>query len=107
VPVDVWGTSVPEVCDVPDVVDVLDALPALELEVVEAGVVDVVDELEVDGLLEQAASASAHAETIERLIDHARNVPGIRRVYGGEESKWAFPGFIVRRKCIRTQAETR
>ncbi len=70
----------PEVCDVLGVVDVLDALPALELEVVEAGVVDVVDELEVDGLLEQAASASAHAGRMERRIDHLRNVPGIRRV---------------------------
>ena len=79
-PVAVCGTSVPEVCDVLDVVDVLDALPALALEVVEAGVVDVVDELEVDGLLEQAASASAHAGTMERRIDHLRNVPGITRV---------------------------
>ena len=69
--VDVCGTSVP---------DVLDVVPALELEVVEAGVVDVVDELEVDGLLEQAASASAHAGTMERRIDHLRNVPGITRV---------------------------
>jgi hypothetical protein len=72
VPVDVCGTSVPDVVDVLDVVDVV------ELEVVEADVVDVVDELEVDGLLEQAASANAHAGRTERRIDHARNVPGIR-----------------------------
>jgi hypothetical protein len=73
----VCGTSVPDVVEVLDVVDVA---PALELEVVEAGVVDVVDELEVDGLLEQAASANAHAGRIERRIDHVRNVLSIRRV---------------------------
>jgi hypothetical protein len=64
VPVDVCGTSVPDVWDVLDVVDV----------------VDVVDVLEVDGLLEQAASASAHAGRIERRTDHTRNVRGMRRV---------------------------
>ncbi len=79
-PVDVCGTSVPDVWDVLDVVDVLDAPPALGLEVVEAGVVDVVDVLEVDGLLEQAAGASAHAGRIERRTDHTRNVRGMRRV---------------------------
>ena len=77
-PVEVCGTNVPDVSDVLGVVDVLDAPPALELVVVEAFVVDVVDELEVDGLLEQAASANAHAGRTERRIDHARNVPGIR-----------------------------
>jgi hypothetical protein len=98
VPVDVCGTSVP---------DVVDVLEALELEVVEAGVVDVVDEPVVDGLLEQAASANAHAGRTERRIDHARNVPGIRRVYGGGASKWRSPVIVVRPKCVRPHARTR
>ena len=58
VPVEVCGTSVPEVCEVLDVVlcAVLDVVDA-DVVVVAAEVV-VVDELDGDGLLEQAASAS-------------------------------------------------
>ena len=66
--------------DVWDVVDVLDAAPPLELEVVEAGVDDVVDELEVEGLLEQAASTRAQAGTIRRRIDHVRKALGMAGV---------------------------
>jgi hypothetical protein len=68
----VCGVSVPEVCEVVEVV------PFEELVVVDPLVVDVafdvvvVDE-EVDGLLEQAASASAHAGRTRRRIDHVRN----------------------------------
>ncbi len=72
--VDVWGTSVPEVCEVLDVVE------AAVLDVVEAAVVVVVDD--DDGPLEQAASAAAPAATIMRRTDRLLSAIGISRAYG-------------------------
>ena len=51
-----------------------------ELEVVATDVVVVVGEFEEDGLLEQAASARAHAGSIRRRIDHVRSALGIAGV---------------------------
>lgn len=78
----------------PDVAAVVDVVVGDDVvDVVDADV-DVVDEeLEEDGLLEHAASASAPVERISRRIDHVRRAPGIRRVYGGLHKKWGFsPG---------------
>jgi hypothetical protein len=84
--VDVWGTSVPEVCEV------LDVVGAAVLEVVEAAVVVVATEVVVvvdeddsddeDGPLEQAASAAAQAGRIIRRNDRVRTAIGISRAYG-------------------------
>ena len=75
--VGVWGASVPKVrvvVDVPDpdVVDVAD-----DLEVVD-------EELEGEGLLEQAARARAQAGRTSRRTDHVRSARGIRRVYDSD-----------------------
>ncbi len=79
VPVEVCGTSVPEVCEVLDVVlcAVLDVVDR-DVVVVAAEVV-VVDELDGDGLLEQAASATAPDARISRRTDHFRIAMGIGR----------------------------
>ena len=81
VPVEVCGTSVPEVCEVLDVVlcAVLDVVDC-DVVVVAAEVVVVVDELDGDGLLEQAASATAPDARISRRTDHFRIAMGIGRV---------------------------
>ena len=80
----VCGTSVPEVWGV------LDVVLGDELAVVD-GDVAVVEELEVGELLEQAASARAHAGRISRRIDHVRNALGIAGVYDRALLKWGFP----------------
>jgi hypothetical protein len=89
--VDVWGTSVPEVCEVLDVVG-----PAV-LEVVEAAVVVVATEVVVvvdeddeddeDGPLEQAARAAAQAGRIIRRTDRLRSAIGISRAYVREPAR--------------------
>jgi len=71
VPVDVWGTSVGEVCDV------LDVVPCAVLGVGDPDVVE--DELDGEGLLEQAASATAQAGRISSRNDHLRSAMGIAR----------------------------
>lgn len=86
--VDVCGTRVPDVVDVvPPVLEVVDGA----LVVVVAVAVEVVVEFEEDGLLEQAASASAHAGRISRRTDHVRNALGIRRAYVRSAPKCGFP----------------
>ena len=89
----VWGTSVPGVWDV------LDVVLGDELEVVDVVVV----EFEEDGLLEQAASASAQAGRISRRIDHVRKALGIARVYDGPVSTWGFP---LRSPCRQERVGT-
>ncbi len=72
VPVEVCGTSVPEVCAVLDVV-LCAVLDVVDRDVVAvAAEVVVVDELDGDGLLEQAASATAPAARTSRRTDHLR-----------------------------------
>jgi hypothetical protein len=55
--------------------------------VVGADEVEVVDELEEDGELEQAASANAHAGRIKRRTDHLRSALGIGKAYGDAPGK--------------------
>jgi len=97
VTVAVWGTSVPGVWEV------LDVVLGDELEVVDVVVDVVVVEFEEDGLLEQAASASAQAGRISRRIDHVRKALGIARVYDGPGSTWGFP---LRSPCRQERVGT-
>jgi hypothetical protein len=79
--VDVWGTSVPEVCEVLDVVGaaVLEVVEAAVVVVVADVIVVVVDEDDEAGPLEQAASATAQAGRIIRRTDRLRSAIGISR----------------------------
>ncbi len=90
VPVEVCGTSVPEVCDVLDVVlcEVLDVVDR-DVVVVAAEVV-VVDELDGDGLLEHAASATAPDARISRRTDHFRIARGIDELKAGSAAHRVF-----------------
>ena len=74
--VGVWGASVPNVRVVVDVPDP-DVVDVDDLEVVD-------EELEGEGLLEQAASASAQAGRTSRRTNHVRSARGIRRVYDSD-----------------------
>jgi hypothetical protein len=76
VPVDVWGTSVPEVCGALDVVERVVVGVAAEVVVV------VGDEVGGDGLLEQAARAVAPDARISTLTGHFHSASGIGRAYG-------------------------
>ena len=81
--VDVWGTSVPEVCEVLDVVvaAVLEVVDAAVVVVVADVVVVVVDEDDEAGPLEQAASATAQAGRIIRRTDRLRSAIGIAHAF--------------------------
>jgi len=89
----VCGTRVPDDVDVLDVVlgDELEVVVRAVVGVVEVDDVVVVEELEGEGLLEQAASARAQAGRINNRIDHVRNALSMARVYDRTVPKWGFP----------------